>query len=53
MKNHSWPIILKFGIGVDSKQLFLITFCRICYIKDTLQENTFFLISKKYLIFQN
>jgi hypothetical protein len=24
------------GLDVDSKQLFLITFCRICYIKGTL-----------------
>jgi hypothetical protein len=40
MKNDSWPMILKFD--VDSKQLFLITFCRIYHIKGTLQKNRFF-----------
>jgi hypothetical protein len=54
MKNHSWPMILKFGVDVQSKQLFLITFCRICHIKRNLQKNRFFfLISRAYLIFQN
>jgi hypothetical protein len=32
MKNHSWPMILKFG----SEQLFLVAFCRVCHIRGTL-----------------
>jgi hypothetical protein len=35
-------MILKFGIGALNKQLFLITFCRICHTKGTLQKNRFF-----------
>jgi hypothetical protein len=57
-KEKSWLAddfeILSKGLDVDSKQLFLITFCRIYHIKGTLQENSFFLkISKAYLTFQN
>jgi hypothetical protein len=46
MKNHSWPItyfeIWYMGLDIDSKRFFVITFCRICHIKGTLQENSFF-----------
>jgi hypothetical protein len=55
-KNHSWLmiLILSRGLDDDSKQLFLITFSRICHIKGTLQEIFFSKISKVYyLIFQN
>jgi hypothetical protein len=47
--------ILSKGLDIDSKQLFLITFCRIYHIKGTLlyRKIGFLKISKEYLTFQN
>jgi hypothetical protein len=55
MKNHSWHDfeMLSRGLDVDSKQPFLITFCRIYHIKGTLQKNRFFENFKGILDFQN
>jgi hypothetical protein len=47
--------ILSRGLDVDSKQLLLMTFCRIYHIKGTLlyRKIGFLKISKAYLTFQN
>jgi hypothetical protein len=47
--------ILCKGLDVDSKQLSLITFCRIYHIKGTLlyKKIGFLKVSKEYLTFQN
>jgi hypothetical protein len=57
MKNqlaHDFEILSR-ALDVDSKQIFLIIFCRIYHIKSTLFYRTlgFLKISKTYLIFQN